>query len=140
MMKLNALFWTAYLTLFMKGRVPLSLPASLSKRTPGTGSNRALGSLELNQLCSFFHSASTRYSPDNLAKLTKKMWSFFAPTPRPSWISIVIDRDTTSREARSFADGAYLETDNEATIVSVPGLQEITVHEGRLGEEWGWKV
>jgi hypothetical protein len=30
------------------------------------------------------------------------------PTPRPSLISIVIDLETTSREARSFAVGAYL--------------------------------
>jgi hypothetical protein len=29
------------------------------------------------------------------------------PTPRPSLISIVIDLETTSREARSFAVGAY---------------------------------
>jgi len=34
------------------------------------------------------------------------MWSLFLPTPRPSRISTVIDRETTSREARSFADGA----------------------------------
>ena len=34
------------------------------------------------------------------------MWSLFLPTPRPSRISIVIDRLTTSREARSLACGA----------------------------------
>jgi len=34
--------------------------------------------------------------------------TFSGPQPRPSRISIVIDRDTTSRDARSFADGAYL--------------------------------
>ena len=34
------------------------------------------------------------------------MWSLFLPTPRPSRISMVIERDTTSREARSLADGA----------------------------------
>lgn len=36
------------------------------------------------------------------------MWSFSGPHPRPSRISIVMLRDTTSREARSLADGAYL--------------------------------
>ena len=34
------------------------------------------------------------------------MWSFSLPTPRPSRISIVIERETTSREARSLAEGA----------------------------------
>lgn len=41
-------------------------------------------------------------------RLTKWMWSLLGPTPLPSLISMVIDRDTTSREAKSFADGAYL--------------------------------
>lgn len=36
------------------------------------------------------------------------MWSFSGPTPRPSRISIVMERDTTSRLARSLAEGAYL--------------------------------
>lgn len=36
----------------------------------------------------------------------RKMWSFSFPTPRPSRISIVMARDTTSREARSLAVGA----------------------------------
>jgi len=36
------------------------------------------------------------------------MWSLFGPTPRPSMISTVIERETTSREARSLAVGAYL--------------------------------
>jgi hypothetical protein len=36
------------------------------------------------------------------------MWSFFLPTPRPSRISMVIARETTSREARSLAEGANL--------------------------------
>ena len=35
-------------------------------------------------------------------------WSFSGPHPRPSRISIVMLRDTTSRDARSFAVGAYL--------------------------------
>ncbi len=35
------------------------------------------------------------------------MWSPAGPQPRPSRISIVIARETTSRDARSFADGAY---------------------------------
>lgn len=38
------------------------------------------------------------------------MWSFSGPQPRPSRISRVIDRDTTSRDARSLAEGAYLGT------------------------------
>ena len=38
------------------------------------------------------------------------MWSLFGPTPRPSMISTVIERETTSREARSLAVGAYLYT------------------------------
>ena len=33
------------------------------------------------------------------------MWSFSGPTPRPSRISIVMARETTSREARSLACG-----------------------------------
>ena len=36
----------------------------------------------------------------------RKMWSLFLPTPRPSRISSVMQRETTSREARSLADGA----------------------------------
>ena len=32
------------------------------------------------------------------------MWSPSGPTPRPSRISMVIERETTSREARSFAE------------------------------------
>lgn len=36
------------------------------------------------------------------------MWSFSGPTPRPSRISMVMERDTTSRDARSLAVGAYL--------------------------------
>ena len=36
------------------------------------------------------------------------MWSFSGPTPRPSRISMVMERDTTSLEARSLAVGAYL--------------------------------
>ncbi len=36
------------------------------------------------------------------------MGTFSGPQPRPSRISIVIERDTTSLDARSFADGAYL--------------------------------
>lgn len=35
-------------------------------------------------------------------------WSLCGPTPRPSRISIVMLRDTTSRDARSLAVGAYL--------------------------------
>ena len=35
----------------------------------------------------------------------RRRWSFFGPTPRPSRISIVIARETTSREARSLARG-----------------------------------
>ena len=35
------------------------------------------------------------------------MWSLFGPTPRPALISSVIERLTTSREARSLAVGAY---------------------------------
>lgn len=34
------------------------------------------------------------------------MWSLCSPTPRPSRISMVIERETTSREARSLAFGA----------------------------------
>ena len=34
--------------------------------------------------------------------------TFSGPQPRPSRISMVMDRDTTSRDAKSFADGAYL--------------------------------
>lgn len=33
----------------------------------------------------------------------------YSPTPRPSRISIVMERDTTSRDARSLAVGAYLQ-------------------------------
>lgn len=36
--------------------------------------------------------------------------TFSGPTPRPSLISMVMERDTTSREAKSLAVGAYLET------------------------------
>lgn len=35
-------------------------------------------------------------------------WSFSGPHPRPSRISSVMLRDTTSRDARSLAVGAYL--------------------------------
>ena len=35
-------------------------------------------------------------------------WSLLGPQPRPSRISSVMLRDTTSREARSLAVGAYL--------------------------------
>ena len=38
------------------------------------------------------------------------MWSPSGPHPLPSLISIVMDRDTTSRDAKSFAVGAYLHT------------------------------
>ena len=38
------------------------------------------------------------------------MWSFSGPTPRPSRISMVMLRDTTSRDARSSAVGAYLQS------------------------------
>ena len=45
------------------------------------------------------------------------MWSFFLPTPLPSLISMVIARETTSLEARSLADGAYLScTDTEVSV------------------------
>jgi hypothetical protein len=36
--------------------------------------------------------------------------TFSGPTPRPSLISMVMARDTTSRDARSLAVGAYLHT------------------------------
>ena len=42
------------------------------------------------------------------------MWSPSGPHPRPSLISMVIDRDTTSRDARSFAVGAYLHNRDQA--------------------------
>ena len=43
------------------------------------------------------------------------MWSPSGPHPRPSLISMVIDRDTTSRDARSFAVGAYLQNRDQSS-------------------------
>ena len=44
------------------------------------------------------------------------MWSLFGPQPRPALISSVFERDTTSREARSFAVGAYLPIGTSAAL------------------------
>jgi hypothetical protein len=38
--------------------------------------------------------------------MSSSTWSLFGPQPRPSLISVVMARDTTSREARSLAFGA----------------------------------
>ena len=42
--------------------------------------------------------------------------TFSGPQPRPSRISIVMDRETTSLDAKSFADGAYLNAQNHQLI------------------------
>lgn len=47
-------------------------------------------------------------------------WSFSGPHPRPSRISIVMLRDTTSRDARSFAVGAYLGAAADAHSIGKP--------------------
>ena len=51
------------------------------------------------------------------------MWSFSGPTPLPSRISMVMDLDTTSRDAKSLAVGAYLQ-------VRQGGQQVFSVDEG----------
>jgi hypothetical protein len=53
------------------------------------------------------------------------MWSFSGPHPRPSLISMVIDRLTTSREARSLAVGAYLEGNGD-------GMEHMTTINGSV--------
>ena len=56
------------------------------------------------------------------------------PTPRPSLISIVMDRETTSREARSFAVGAYLAAGRGCRVDKGEEREEES-REERRGEE-----
>ncbi len=55
--------------------------------------------------------------------------TFSGPQPRPSRISIVIDRETTSRDARSFADGAYLRSARAIAWMPVFGSPNLIAHE-----------
>ena len=59
--------------------------------------------MEIDEALHCNYSADTNVMQFPLYKLT-----LLGPTPLPSRISMVMERDTTSLEARSFAVGAYL--------------------------------
>jgi hypothetical protein len=64
---------------------------------------------QLTQLSHQGHRQASQ-SEGSVLQILPSLHTFSGPTPRPSLISIVMARDTTSRDARSLAVGAYLQT------------------------------